>query len=227
MSNTSTNLQKRTQSAIIEESIFRPRSGIILAATLILTVVFLPFWWIVAPIGLLLWIMSFIETWFNSAIYKKAVAHAVELDFEPKDIEAGLKAQEIETVLETLVKSIRQKVPIDIFDKVESIKTTILEILPHIENINLGDQNIYNIGQVALTYLPETLENYLKLPSSARKKLLKDGKTAHQLLLEQLDLLDAELKETLEDFIRNDTERLLVHGRFLEEKFGKSDLLIE
>ena len=45
-------------------------------------------------------------------------------------------------------------------------------------------------------------------------------------MLEQLGLLDTELKSVIEDLHRNDTQRLLAHGRFLNEKFGKSDLML-
>ena len=47
--------------------------------------------------------------------------------------------------------------------------------------------------------------------------------TAQQLLSEQLDLLDAKMREIVEDFHRDDAQQLLVHGRFLEKKFCKSD----
>ena len=113
----------------------------------------------------------------------------------------------------------------DVLIKVESIKSSILDILPHIANINSSNYNIYTIRQVALDYLPETLENYLKLSTDlATKKPIKDGKTAHDLLLEQLSLLDGELKEILEDIHHDDTQSLLAHGRFLKDKFGKSEL---
>lgn len=226
--NMTINLEKRTQRARVEEAIFGPRSTIILATTTLGTVLASPFLGLgsigIGVGGLALWGANFAYTYSNS--YKKAVAYTVEQNFEDQETESGLDAQEIEGSLDGLLNSINKKVPADIFAKVESIRRTILEILPQVENISVGDQNIYNIRQVALTYLPETLANYRKLPAEvATKKPLKDGKTAHKLLLEQLDLLDGKLKEILEDFVHNDTDRLLVHGRFLEEKFAQSELL--
>lgn len=136
-----------------------------------------------------------------------------------------LTADEIREELENLVKSIRKKVSKDILVKVESIKNSILEILPHIVDVNSSDYNIYTIRQTALDYLPETLGNYLNLPAAFRNlHPVKDGKTAKQLLSEQLDLLDQQMKEIAQDFYRNDTQRLMAHGRFLEEKFRKTDL---
>lgn len=136
-----------------------------------------------------------------------------------------LTADEIREELENLVKSIRRKVSKDILAKVESIKDSILEILPNIVDVSSSDYNIYTIRQTALDYLPETLENYLNLPPAFRNlHPVKGGKTAKQLLVEQLDLLDQQMKEIAQDFYRNDTQRLMAHGRFLEEKFRKTDL---
>jgi len=135
-----------------------------------------------------------------------------------------LTVEEIEQELENLVKSVRKRVSKNILEKVESIKNSILDILPHIVDISSSDYNIYVIRQTALEYLPETLENYLNLPRAfANLHPVKDGKTAQQLLLEQLDLLDQQMQEIAQDFYHNDTQRLMAHGRFLEEKFQKTD----
>ena len=74
-----------------------------------------------------------------------------------------------------------------------------------------------------MEYLAETLEHDFALPTVyMQTHPIKDGRTAQNLLLEQLELLDAQMKETVSDFNRDDTSKLLAHGRFLEEKFGKS-----
>jgi hypothetical protein len=135
-----------------------------------------------------------------------------------------LTADQIREELDNLVRSIRKKVPKDILTKVESIRDSILDILPHIVDIRSSDYDIFTIRQTALDYLPETLQNYLNLPPAFRNlHPVKGGKTAKQLLAEQLDLLDQRMKEIVQDFYRNDTQRLMAHGRFLEEKFHTAD----
>jgi hypothetical protein len=63
-------------------------------------------------------------------------------------------------------------------------------------------------------------QNYLALPSVfARLHPLREGKTAHQLLLEQLDLLDGKMREIAADLHHQNSQQLLIHGRFLEDKF--------
>jgi hypothetical protein len=136
-----------------------------------------------------------------------------------------LTAGEIRLELENLTRSIRKKVPKQVSVKVESIKTSILEILPHIVDVTSSDYAVFTIRRTALDYLPETLENYLRLPRAFRDiHPVKDGKTATQLLIEQLDLLDEQMKEIVQDFYKADTQRLMAHGRFLESKFKDTSL---
>lgn len=132
---------------------------------------------------------------------------------------------EIRSEMGNLLRKIQGKVPQDIFERVQSIQNTILEILPRIQDLNSSDYQVYTIRQTAVQYLPETLEHYLNLPKAyAILHPVKDGKTARVLLAEQLTLMDGKLKEIADDFFRNDSQRLLVNGRFLEEKFGKQEV---
>lgn len=68
-----------------------------------------------------------------------------------------------------------------------------------------------------------TSQGYMNLPKAyANLQPVKDGKTAKQLLVEQLTLLDIEMKEVVQEVYRNDTQKLIAHGRFLQDKFQKS-----
>ncbi len=134
--------------------------------------------------------------------------------------------EEVQESLEKLISDIRGKVAPEILHQVESIKTSITDILPYIMDMNSIDHNIHVIRQTALDYLPETLENYLNLPKAyANLHPVKDGKTAKQLLIEQLNLLDERMKDVATDLASHNTQQLIAHGRFLEDKFYKTDLL--
>jgi hypothetical protein len=68
--------------------------------------------------------------------------------------------------------------------------------------------------------LPETVRNYLNLPTVFSSiHVVKDGKTCKQLLIEQLDFLNLELRKIAENVYKDDAEALIVNGKFLEEKF--------
>jgi hypothetical protein len=153
--------------------------------------------------------------------------YAIGVLAAPKDPQYDLKLShqlqesDIREGLEGLVHKIRGKVPKEILERVLSIKGSILEVLPQIMDLSSSDRNIFLIQQTALDYLPGALEGYLNLPRAyANLQPLKDGKTARQLLLEQLDLLDTEMEAVVQDVYRNDAQQLIAHGRFLQDKFS-------
>ena len=96
-----------------------------------------------------------------------------------------------------------------LFSRLDGYQSDLLDTRPH------------DIQRIAFDYLPDTLKEYLKLPESlARSASIRQGGTAEMHLLEQLTLLD----QTLHDFSRSlfveDAKGLLIHGRFLREKFN-------
>lgn len=141
-------------------------------------------------------------------------------------IQTQVSAEEIRAQLDALVRKIRKRMPTEVLAKIESIKASIDSILPILAASNLGDRNVFTIRQTVFEYLPTALENYLSLPPAfANLHPVRDGKTARQLLNEQLDILDREMKEIVVDMSANDTQKLLAHGRFLEQKFNQADFL--
>lgn len=180
-------------------------------------------------LGLILFFAGIIQNyWFFIVVGLYAIGLLVTPRNPTYDLHLRnqFSVEEVRAELDKLFRSIQGKVPQDILDKVSSIKASIGSILPQIVDVNQGDYNIYVIRQTALEYLPEALQNYLNLPPAyANLHPIKNGKTARQLLADQLDLLDQKMKEVVDDFHRNDTQQLIIHGRFLEEKFRKDDLL--
>jgi hypothetical protein len=180
-------------------------------------------------VGLLLYFAGIINAfWFLIVVG----LYAIGVVATPRNPTVDLQLRNQVTVeavraeLEELVRAVRRKLPKELLAKVESIKESILSILPKIVDVNSGDYNTYVIRQTALEYLPDALENFLNLPPAyANLHPVKNGKTARQLLGDQLDLLDTSMKQIVEDFHRNDTQKILIHGRFLAEKFHKGDVL--
>ncbi|CAL1239659.1 PspC domain-containing protein [Candidatus Methylocalor cossyra] len=84
------------------------------------------------------------------------------------------------------------------------------------------DLRPFEVRKIAFEYLPDALNQYLQLPPSlARTERLASGKTAEESLTEQLQLLDATLKDLAQSLFQKDAGGLLVHGRFLREKFAE------
>lgn len=146
--------------------------------------------------------------------------------FNKQKEDPQISAEDIRLSLSQLRGKVRKRVPTEVFSVVNSICESILLLLPQIEDINSGEPHIYSVRRTALSYLPESLENYLKLPTShARFHVIRDGKTATDILLDQLTLLDKEMKEFVDGFRQNNVQKLLAHGRFLSSRFRESELL--
>ncbi len=134
----------------------------------------------------------------------------------------------VERSLARLERRIAGRVPYDISTKTSRIVSAINETLPRAGALGPGAAGHYALVACATDYLPTTLQVYLDLPRSyADHHVVTKGKTARVLLTEQLDVLAAEIKEIADAVNRADTDRLLVNGRFLETKFGRTALDVE
>lgn len=95
-----------------------------------------------------------------------------------------------------------------------------LEQRPH----ELLDLRPFEVRKIAFEYLPDTLNEYLRLPSGmVQTERLHGEKTAEQSLNEQLSLLDITLHDLAKSLFEKDAASLLVHGRFLKEKFADAE----
>jgi hypothetical protein len=141
------------------------------------------------------------------------------------DLLGGQEPSDIRGALDRQVSAVRGKVPDDVYQKVISIQQTILAILPKIDRLGPGSQDAFIVQKTASDYLPSTLQAYLNLPRTyATLHRMADGRTASQVLMDQLTLLDGKLEEVADAVNKNDTDALLANGRFLEDRFGGSSL---
>jgi hypothetical protein len=138
-------------------------------------------------------------------------------------------ASEVRDGLDRLLKALRGKVAADLYEKVQSIQASILRTLDIDATPGDGaDPNVFLIRQTALAYLPDAFSTYLRMPRIvAERRAIADGRTPHDVLLDQLDLMDRRLADVADDMARHDSDKLLANGRFLAEKFAVSSLRID
>ena len=147
---------------------------------------------------------------------------------KPVNLVAGLDASDVARSLDEIERRIAGHVPTDIVDAVSRISRTIRDTLPRAHALGAGSPGQFVLVQCATDYLPAALQSYLDLPRAyADHHIVSDGKTARQLLVDQLALLSKQIDEVADAVNRADTDRLLANGRFLAEKFGKSPLDID
>jgi hypothetical protein len=137
------------------------------------------------------------------------------------DLRSGFNSKDVTAALDSHVRLITGKVPPEVMAKVLKIRQIILGILPRSGNLPPGSMQLFVIERTATDYLSTSLQAYLNLPRAyATRQPVQDGKTPKEVLLDQLTLLETKMNEVADDIARNDWDRLLAHGRFLEERFG-------
>jgi hypothetical protein len=137
-------------------------------------------------------------------------------------------ASEIRDRLAELLRALRGKVADDLYQKVVHIQASILGTLQTEAGASAADPNVYLIRQTALAYLPDAFSTYLRLPRiMAERRTIAGGRTPHDVLLDQLSLMDRRLSDVADDIARHDTDKLLANGRFLADKFGVGSLNLD
>jgi hypothetical protein len=169
-----------------------------------------------------LWLTIVVGLYFVGAILmpgKRAV--------DPR-LDAAADADTIRDGLDELVRQVQFKVASDILAKVSSIRKAILVTLDDDQDRGVADPTVYLIRQTALDYLPSALSAYLALPRIyAERRPTMRGRTPHDVLLEQLELMDSKMREAADAKLAHDSERLLENGRFIADRFGSSSLRID
>lgn len=142
-------------------------------------------------------------------------------------IEDSLSVEQTLEHLDKLVSQVHPLLTADMQQQLASVRTSVAEVLPRLVGARSHDADLFTVRETVLRYLPETLANYVALPPVFRNShALKDGKTARQLLAEQLALLASKMREIVADVAGADAQALLANGKFLEMKFQQPDFLV-
>ncbi len=136
--------------------------------------------------------------------------------FDPRRVQKSLSEQ---------ISEVAARVPPEILGRMQRIDLTIrTEILPHLDCLPLGAPELYLIERTVSDYLPTAINAYLRLPNGyVSSQPGSHGRAAVEVLAEELDFLDAEMRQVAEVVHRTDMDRLLAHKRFLIDRFKRED----
>ncbi len=113
------------------------------------------------------------------------------------------------------------KVPGMVQSRLGRVARIVRDTVPRLDTLGQGSPQAYNVMATATNYLPDAIGGYLRLPRQwADSRPVDRGKTSLMILIDQLDLLGATMDKVFDAVCRADAEALVVHGRFLAEKFG-------
>ena len=144
------------------------------------------------------------------------------------DLHSGLDPGNLNRAMAEQERRLRGRVPDDVLAAVGRVHGQVREVLERRHALPPGSHDAFVVERTALDYLPTALESYLNLPRGyANRVPVSNGRTPRQILLDQLALLESKLGEVIEAIAKGDTDRLLAHGRFLEDAFATSELDVD
>jgi hypothetical protein len=150
----------------------------------------------------------------------------------PDKIRLVISHAEVETTalradLDALLRKVNgsQRFPEDVRVRLGDLSNVLGGVLGRAEVLTTSPDHLHLVSQTIRDYLPVSLESYANLPRAYALTRSADREhSAHEELLAQLDLLDATLHEVAQAVHRGDEQTLRDQGRFLRDRFGRSDL---
>ena len=134
-------------------------------------------------------------------------------------------APQLRDSLDEMLAAINKRVSSDIYYLVRSIRDAAVFTLENAGGSDATDPDVHLVRRTATTYLPEALSTYMALPRNyAENKQLDDGRTAHDVLMDQLSTMDEQTRRVAADLIKRNSQRLVTHERFVTDRYATSGL---
>src|SRR2546423_1384232 len=133
----------------------------------------------------------------------------------------GFDPKLVETAMYQEISEMSGRLSPDVILRVQRIELIIrAEILPRLDALPPGSLDLYLVERTARGYLPTAVDQYLRLAAAAQPH---GSEAARAALIDQLNLLEVEMRRIADGLQRIDMDRMLAHRRFLGERFGRLD----
>lgn len=138
------------------------------------------------------------------------------------EVPAAPTSESLTAALDEVERIAREgAVPGLVMARLKRVTGIVRQTIPRLDALGAGSTSAYNVMATATDYLPGAIGGYLRLPRNwADTRPVDRGKTSLLILIDQLDLLGSTMDKVFDAVNRADAEALVVHGRFLQEKFG-------
>ncbi len=138
----------------------------------------------------------------------------------PRLVEDGDPRTRVEVlaVLDRLVANVRGLVPETDVARVRRIRDTAALALPTTDGpLDLTDHETWLLRKTCIDYLPGALQHFVALPADRASEPVLDGRSARQVLDEQLALIESRVDEMAARSYRREADGLLIHARFVTD----------
>ena len=123
--------------------------------------------------------------------------------------------------LDRLIANVRARMSDSDVATLERIRDSAARALPVSDApLDLADHELWLLRQICIDYLPGALEHYLSLPPDRASEPVLDGRSARQVLDEQLALIESRLDQMATRTYQRQAGGLLTHARFVAEVLG-------
>ena len=125
---------------------------------------------------------------------------------------------EVLAVLDRLVVSVQGLVPETDVATLRRIRDSAALALPTTDGpLDLTDHETWLLRQICIDYVPGAFEHFIALPADLASEPVLDGRTARQVLDEQLALIESRLDGMVTRSYRREAGGLLNHARFVAD----------
>ena len=143
-------------------------------------------------------------------------------------LRAGASAEQLTDQLKVFRRAMKgeaSKLDADANAILSHILDTLDEIVARWGDLAAAPDQAHVVEQMITDYLPTSIQKYLNLPRTfALQSRVEGKKSAHDELIDQLTILQTEGDRIRTALYSRDLEALGDQGRFLREKFSRSDL---
>lgn len=95
-----------------------------------------------------------------------------------------------------------------------------------LETVDANHPGVREVRELVGEYIPETIDNYRKVPEHLRKEA-HAGKTADQRLTDSLGKLSAEVDRVTRRLAEGALDDLAIKDRYLEYRYGEDELIAD
>jgi hypothetical protein len=179
--------------------------------------------------GIVLFTSGLITGWLAvavvAALYVTGYFFAARPRQEQLAPQQATDAREVRDALDEMLAAIKKRVSNDIYYRVRSIRDATVFTLENAGGITATDPDIHVVRRAATSYLPEALATYLSLPRHyAENERIANGRTPHDVLIDQLTLIDNQARRVAEELIQRSSDQLVTHGKFMSDRYARSTL---
>lgn len=120
-----------------------------------------------------------------------------------------------------LIQLYRGKIPVEALAEIMVIKEMIFSLLPYLEEMEMSDYERHTAIKIITNYLPKTLMTYSELPKDFAANHKTNGKTAEDVLMEQLVIMKEQIQAITDTMNNERLDDFLIQSEFLKSKFSE------